>query len=154
MTGAVYSKIESDSETIFWHEARINCPRQLARTKIEGGSSMAKGFNRPGGSRPGGGGGGMMAQIKALQEQMEVTQAQLAVETVTASVGGGAIKVTMTGAQVCKSVTIDPELLKDADAEMLQDLVLSAVNMALDQSRKLADDRMGPLAGGLSGLGL
>jgi DNA-binding protein YbaB len=59
----------------------------------------------------------------------------------------------MTGDQHCKAVEIDPELLKDADAEMLQDLILSAVNMALDQSRKLQEERMGPLAGGLSGLG-
>jgi hypothetical protein len=44
-------------------------------------------------------------------------------------------------------------MLKDADAEMLQDLILSAVNMALDQSRKLQEERMGPLSGGLSGLG-
>jgi DNA-binding YbaB/EbfC family protein len=112
---------------------------------------MAKGFNRP----PGGGGqqSGMMNQLKRLQEQMEAAQAQLALETTTASVGGGAVKVTMTGDQHCKSVEIDPELLKDADAEMLQDLILSAVNMALDQSRKLQEERMGPLSGGLSGLG-
>jgi len=113
---------------------------------------MAKGYNRP----PGGGGGqqsGMMNQLKRLQEQMEAAQAQLALETVTASVGGGAVKVTMTGDQHCKAVEIDPELLKDADAEMLQDLILSAVNMALDQSRKLQEERMGPLSGGLSGLG-
>ena len=97
--------------------------------------------------------GGMMNQLKRLQEQMEAAQAQLGVETVTASVGGGAVKVTMTGDQHCKVVEIDPELLKDADAEMLQDLFLSAVNMALDQSRKLQEERMGPLAGGLSGLG-
>jgi DNA-binding YbaB/EbfC family protein len=110
---------------------------------------MAKGFNRT----PTGGGGGMMNQIKRLQEQMEAAQAQLAVETVTATVGGGAIKVTMTGDQKCKGIEIDPELLKDADAEMLQDMVLSAVNMALDQSRQLQAERMGPLAGGLGGLG-
>jgi len=55
----------------------------------------------------------------------------------------------MTGDQVCKSVEINPELLKDMDAEMLQDLVLSAVNMALDQSRELQQKLMGPLAGGL-----
>ena len=113
---------------------------------------MAKGFNRP----SGGGGmqqGGMMNQLKKLQEQMEAAQAQLALETTTASVGGGAVKVTMTGDQHCKTVEIDPDLLKDADAEMLQDLILSAVNMALDQSRKLQEDRMGPLTGGLSGLG-
>ncbi|MEN4011776.1 MAG: YbaB/EbfC family nucleoid-associated protein [Chloroflexota bacterium] len=111
-----------------------------------------KGMNRgvPGGAM----GGGMMAQIRKLQEQMEAAQEQLQVETVTATVGGGAVKVTMTGAQVCKGIEIDPELLKDADAEMLQDLILSGVNLALDQSRKLAEERMGPLAGGLSGLGM
>lgn len=100
------------------------------------------------------GGGGMMAQIKMLQEQMEAAQAALAVETVTATVGGGAVKVTMTGAQVCQGIEIDPELLKEADAEMLQDLILSGVNLALEQSRKLAEEKMGPLAGGLAGLGL
>jgi len=109
---------------------------------------MAKGFNRPAGGG-GGMGGNMMAQIQKLQKQMEEAQAQLAIETVTASAGGGAIKVTMTGDQQCKSVEISPDLLKDADAEMLQDLVLSAVNMALDQSRELASQKMGPLAGGL-----
>jgi DNA-binding YbaB/EbfC family protein len=97
------------------------------------------------------GGGGMMQQLKRLQEQMEQAQAQLAEETVSATVGGGAIKVTMTGDQRCKGVEIDPELLKDADAEMLQDMLLSCVNMALDQSRKLQEERMGPLAGGLAG---
>jgi DNA-binding YbaB/EbfC family protein len=114
--------------------------------------NMAKGFNRPKGM--GGAGGGMMSQLKKLQEQMEQTQAQLAEETVTATVGGGVMKITMTGDQRCKSIVIDPDLLKDADAEMLQDMLLSAVNMALDQSRKLAEDRMGPLAGGLGGMGL
>ena len=109
---------------------------------------MAKGFNRPAGGA-GGGQGGMMAQIQKLQKHMEEAQAQLAIETVTASAGGGAIKVTMTGDQKCKAVEISPDLLKDADAEMLQDLVLSAVNMALDQSRELAAEKMGPLAGGL-----
>lgn len=112
---------------------------------------MAKGFNRPAGG--GGMGGGMMQQLRRLQEQMEQVQAQLADETVTASVGGGAIKVVMTGQQVCKAVEIDPEMLKDADAEMLQDLILSAVNSALDQSRELASTRMGPLAGGMPGMG-
>jgi DNA-binding YbaB/EbfC family protein len=99
------------------------------------------------------GGGGMMQQIQAMQAQMETIQAQLAVETVTATAGGGAVKATVTGAQVVKAIEIDPELLKDADVEMLQDMVLSAVNQALDKSREMASERMGPLAGGLSGLG-
>jgi hypothetical protein len=84
---------------------------------------------------------------------MEAAQEALADEVTTASVGGGAVKVTMTGDQKCKEVVIDPELLKDADAEMLQDLILSAVNMALDQSRALQSEKMGPLAGGIPGLG-
>ena len=108
---------------------------------------MAKGFNRnpvPGGSQS-----GMLQQLQRMQKQMEEIQARLAEETVTATAGGGALKVVMTGDQKCRSVEISPDLLKDADAEMLQDLVLSAVNMALDQSRELQKKMMGPLAGGL-----
>jgi len=108
---------------------------------------MAKGFNK--GPAAGGGQGGMMQQIQKLQQQMEQAQAKLAEETVSATAGGGAIKVTMTGDQKCRSVEISPEFLKDADAEMLQDMVLSAVNMALDESRALQEKLMGPLAGGL-----
>ena len=107
---------------------------------------MAKGFNR---GPAMGGQGGMMQQIQKLQKQMEEAQAKLAEETVSATAGGGAIKVTMTGDQKCKSVEISPEFLKDADAEMLQDMVLSAVNMALDESRALQEKLMGPLAGGM-----
>lgn len=107
---------------------------------------MAKGFNK---GPAMGGQGGMMQQLQKLQQQMEEAQAKLADETVTVTAGGGAIKVIMTGDQKCKSVEISPEFLKDADAEMLQDMVLSAVNMALDQSRELQQKLMGPLAGGL-----
>ncbi len=91
----------------------------------------------------------MMQQIQKLQEQLAQAQEQLAQETVSYSAGGGAIKVVMTGDQKCQSVEIDPELLKDADVEMLQDLVLTAINGALDASRTLASERLGPLAGGL-----
>ena len=108
---------------------------------------MAKGFNK--GPQRGGGQAGMMQQLQRMQQQMEEAQAKLADETVTATAGGGAIKVVMTGDQICKSVEVDPEFLKDLDAEMLQDMVLSAVNMALDQSRELQQKLMGPLAGGL-----
>ena len=108
---------------------------------------MAKGFNKMGGG--GGGGNPMMAQLQKLQAQMALAQDQLALETVTVSAGGGAIKVTMTGDQKCKSIEIDPEFLKDSDAEMLNDMVLTAVNLGLDKSRELQEQRMGPLAGGL-----
>jgi DNA-binding YbaB/EbfC family protein len=112
---------------------------------------MAKGFNKPMGGR--GGGGGMMAQLKALQDQLETAQAHLAEETVTETSGGGAVKITVTGDQRCMAVIIDPEFLKDADAEMLQDMILSALNLALDKSRELASQRLGPLAGGIPGMG-
>ena len=108
---------------------------------------MAKGFNR--GPAMGGGGNPMMAQIQKLQKQMAEAQDQLALETVSVTAGGGAIKITMTGDQKCQSVEIAPELLKDADAEMLQDLVLTAVNLALDKSRELQESTMGPLTSGL-----
>lgn len=105
---------------------------------------MAKGFNHPAGGQT-----GMMQQIQRLQQQMAEAQERLAVETVDATAGGGAVKVTVTGDQKCQSVEIAPELMKDGDAEMLQDLILAAVNLALDKSRELQQQVMGPLAGGL-----
>ena len=117
---------------------------------------MAKGFNRPKGSKigsPGGGaGGGMMQQFQKMQEQMETVQAQLALETVTASVSGGAVKITMSGDQICKGVEIDAELLKDPDVELLQDLLMTAINQGLEKSRELQSERMGAVTGGLAGM--
>jgi len=107
---------------------------------------MAKGFNRPTG---GGGQAGMMQHLQRLQQQMAEAQERLAQEIVTATAGGGAVKVSMTGDQKCQSVEIDPALLAEADAELIQDLVLTAVNLAMEKSRQLQEQVMGPLAGGL-----
>ena len=71
-----------------------------------------------------------MGQIQRLQQQMLEAQEKLAQETVTATSGGGAVKIVMTGDQKCQTVEIDAALLQDADAEMLQDLVLTAINSA------------------------
>lgn len=109
---------------------------------------MAKGFNRPAGS---GGQTGMMQHLQRLQQQMAEAQERLAQEIVTATAGGGAVTVTMTGDQKCQSVKIDPALLAEPDAELVQDLVLTAVNLALEKSRQLQEQVMGPLAGGLPG---
>ena len=87
--------------------------------------------------------------MQKLQEQLEETQAALAEETVTATVGGGVISVTMTGDQRCRAVEIDPSLLEEDDIEIVQDLILTAFNSALDKSRELATERLGPLTGGL-----
>jgi DNA-binding YbaB/EbfC family protein len=95
------------------------------------------------------GGAGMMQQIQQLQQQMMAAQDSLAEETVTATVGGGVVTVVATGDQQIQSIVIQPDILEDADAEMLQDLILTAVNSALDQSRELAAERLGPLAGNL-----
>ncbi|RPI28273.1 MAG: YbaB/EbfC family nucleoid-associated protein [Chloroflexota bacterium] len=106
---------------------------------------MAKGFKGQKGQNP----MGMMGQLQKLQEQLEMAQAQLAEELVSGTAGGGAVKVTVTGDQRCTGVEIDPELLKDGDVEMVQDMLLAAFNNALDASRNLAQERLGPLAGGL-----
>lgn len=91
----------------------------------------------------------MMQQMQALQQQLLQAQETLAEETVSTSAGGGAVQVTVTGDQRVQAIVIDPAVLEDADVEMLQDLILTALNSALDQSRELASERLGPLAGGL-----
>jgi hypothetical protein len=109
---------------------------------------MAKGFKSQKSAAPSGF-QAQLQQIQKLQEQLQQAQEQLAEETVTATVGGGAVKVTLTGDQRCRGVEIDPDLLQDVDVEMLQDLLLTAFNAGLDQSRELAAQRLGPLASGL-----
>ena len=106
---------------------------------------MAKGYKAPKGP----GGMGMMNQLQKLQEQLAQAQAQLAEETVTATAGGRVVEVTVTGDQRCTAIKMDPDVLQDADVEMLQDLFLTAFNAALDKSREMAAQRLGPLAGGL-----
>ena len=92
---------------------------------------------------------GMMQQLQKLQEQLQAAQEQLAEETVTATAGGGAVKVTITGDQRVREIVIDPALFADQDVEMLQDLILTAVNSAIESSRNLAAERLGPLSSGL-----
>ncbi len=102
----------------------------------------------------GGGGGNMMQQIRQLQEEMARTQESLGDESVQVSVGGGVVQMVMTGHQRLQSVQIEPDILNPDDVEMLQDLILAAVNEAIERSQKLASDRMGALTGGLNVPGL
>ena len=95
----------------------------------------------------------MMGQLQKLQEQLVQTREALAQEYVTASVGGGAVTITISGAQLCQSVHLSPELIKEGDAEMIQDLLSSAFNQAIELSQTLAAERLGPLTGGLDLLG-
>ena len=114
---------------------------------------MSKGKGR-GPAIPRGGGGALMQQIQKLQEDMVKAQEALGDETVEVSVGGGAVKVVMTGHQVMRSITIDPEVVDPEDVEMLQDLVLAAVNEAIEKSQSMAAEQLGSLTGGLNLPGL
>lgn len=115
---------------------------------------MAKGKGRRRIRPPSGIGGGMLQQVQKLQEELAQTQEALAEESVTVTAGGGAISVVISGDQRIQSITIDPEVVDPDDVEMLQDLVMAAVNEAIERSQKLAADRLGALTGGLSIPGL
>jgi nucleoid-associated protein EbfC len=90
-----------------------------------------------------------MAMFQKMQREMMKIQEELAKETVEATAGGGAVKATMTGQQKLVSVTLDPEVVDPEDVEMLQDLVVAAVNDALTRSQELQAKRLSVLTGGL-----
>ena len=118
---------------------------------------MAKGKPRPAyGQRKSGGGksGGMMGQLQRLQDEMAMAQEKLGEETVEVTIGGGVVRAVMNGPQQMISITIDPEAVDPDDVEMLQDMVLAAVNEAIESSQGLAADRMSALTGGLNIPGL
>ena len=98
----------------------------------------------------------MMKQVQKMQKDMMAAQEQLAEETVTASAGGGMVTVTVSGDLIVKDIKIGAEALDPEDPEMVQDMVLAAVNEAIRQAQELAANKMGGLTGGLDlgGLGL
>ncbi len=89
----------------------------------------------------------MLRQVQQMQDRMGKLQKELETETVSATVGGGAVRVVATGTQTLVSVRIDPDAT--GDAEMLQDLVVAAVNEAMEKSKQMASDRMQALTSGL-----
>jgi nucleoid-associated protein EbfC len=96
----------------------------------------------------------MLGQLQQVQQQMAAAQEALGLETVEGSAGGGAVNVVMTGHQIVQSIKLNPEIVSADDVELLQDLVVAAVNDAVAKSRKLAEERLGPLTGGLEAMGL
>jgi len=96
----------------------------------------------------------MMKQAQKLQKKMLKTQAELATKTVEASSGGGMVKVIANGAQKIESIVFEKEVIDPEDIEMLQDLVLAAVNDALNKSQEMVSSEMGKLTGGLNIPGL
>jgi len=98
----------------------------------------------------------MMKQVQKMQADMAKAQEALKDEEVSATAGGGMVTVKVSGDQVLKSIEIKPEAIDPDDPELLQDMVLAAVNEGMRASQELAAQKMGGLTGGmdLGGLGL
>ena len=96
----------------------------------------------------------MMREMQAMQERMLKIQEELGEATVEATAGGGAVTVVMTGQQRCESIRVDPDAIDPEDVEMLQEMLVAAVNEALQKSQDLAAQKMGALTGGLKIPGL
>ena len=102
---------------------------------------MTKGFNP-------------MQQIKVLQEKMAKIQEELATKTVESSAGGGMVTAVVNGRQELVSLKLEPQVVDPEDIEMLQDLIVAAINDALRKAQEMAAGDMGKLAGGLNIPGL
>jgi nucleoid-associated protein EbfC len=97
----------------------------------------------------------LMQQVGQMQEQMQKAQDELANETVEASAGGGMLTVVANGAGEIKQIKIDPKAIDPDDPEMLEDMIIAAVNEAIRSAHSLMESKLGGLAGGaLGGLGL
>lgn len=96
----------------------------------------------------------VMKQAQELQKNMMKMQEELESSTIEATAGGGAIKVVVNGKMRLESLEIDPEVLTQDDVEMLQDLVIAAVNEGMDKSQAFASEKMSSLTGGLNIPGL
>ena len=97
-----------------------------------------------------GGMAGLMKQANQMQMKMKKLQEELATRECSGTSGGGAVKATVNGDNKIVNITIDPEVMKAGDAEMLQDLVKSAVNDALKTAKETSNQEMSKITGGLS----
>ena len=98
--------------------------------------------------------GDLQRMAQQMTQEMARIQSELEATTVEGTAGGGVVKAVVTGKQDVVSVTIDPSAVDPDDVELLQDLVVAALNDAIRASRDLAAEKMGPMAGGLGNLGL
>jgi len=96
----------------------------------------------------------MMAQARKMQEQLIAAQEKAASTEVTSSAGGGMVKVTVTGDLRLKEIAIDPEAVDPEDVEMLQDMIVAAVNEALESADAAAQQQIGSVTNGLNIPGL
>ena len=91
----------------------------------------------------------MLKQIQMVQSEMARLQEEVAARTVEASSGGGAVRAVVSGAKEIVELHLDPEILQEEDAEMIQDLIIGAVNEAMRQADKMVNSEMQKLGGGL-----
>ena len=102
---------------------------------------------------PGGQGGGQMAMMKRIQEmqaQMEAKQQEIEASEFTASAGGGAVEVTVTGAHEVKNINLQPDVVDPEDIEMLSDLLIAATNEAMRKADDAMEQAMGAFKSGLN----
>ena len=95
-----------------------------------------------------------MKQAARMQQQMEQIQSQLAQRTVEATSGGGAVKVVAKCDGSLASITIDPQAINPSDAELLQDMIITAANQALGQAKEISNSEMGKVTAGFNLPGL
>ncbi len=98
--------------------------------------------------------GKMMKQAQQLQNKMEKLQEEMAHKTIEASAGGGMVKAVANGRQEIVSISIEKEVVDPEDVDMLQDLIVAAVNDALSQSQQMVSNEMSKLTGGMNIPGL
>ena len=96
----------------------------------------------------------MLQQLQSLQVEMVKAQEEVASMVVSSTAGGGAVSATVTGEKRVQSISIDPDVVDPSDVEMLQDLVVAAVNSGLEQIDEALSEKMQPLTGGLDIPGL
>jgi DNA-binding YbaB/EbfC family protein len=97
---------------------------------------------------------GMLKQVQKMQAEMQRVQSELGNKTVTEEAGGGMIKATANGNKDIVSVEIDPQVINAEEKEILEDLVVAAVNKALQSAAKMAEDEMGKITKGMLPPGL
>ena len=126
---------------------------------------MGKGMKagkKPKNRAPGAGGGRggqadmqkQLRQLQAMQAEMGQAQAELAEKEITTTAGGGAVEVTINGNKEITKLTVDKDVVDPDDVEMLQDLVMAAVNEAIRQMEELTENAMNEITGGFGGMGI
>lgn len=109
---------------------------------------MAKGFGGMGGMNM----NNLMKQAQKMQKQMAEAQEALAEKTLEMTSGGGAVKIVISGKKEVQEIKINPEVVDPEDVEMLEDLILSAVNEAIRQADEMVNNEMAKITGGMGGM--